>query len=327
MKLNQDDPGVMSLGLFALVAFLLVGTIAAFLGRDAGVDPNPMPFSTPDSAQEQMGDAGPASAGPTQTGTLPAQVTESSGIAHSRRNPDIWFTHNDGPDGRVFGVRTDGTLVGTWELSGVQPVDIEDIAAAPCPLDDGSTCLYLADTGDNDRDRDEYAVYVVREPDLMADGTGGALQLVAAQRYTYSGDSRDAEALAVLPNGEMLVITKGQEEGAELFRLPSLRRTLPGAPSSVQPAESLGLLPIDVDRKRDRVTGAAISPSGRRLAVRSDVGVRLFEMPSRTLITECPFENAGQQGEAVDFLDETTIVMTFEAAGGQAPIVRATCGT
>lgn len=325
MRLNHDDPGVMSLGLFALVAFLLVGSLAAFLGRDAGIDPNPMPFSTPDSAQEQMEDADPASAGPTQTGTLPPEVTESSGIAHSRRNPDVWFTHNDGSDGRVFGVRTDGTLVGTWELSGVDPVDIEDIAAAPCPLDDGSSCLYLADTGDNDRDRDDYAVYVVREPDLIADGTEGTLQLVAVQRFTYSGDSRDSEALAVLPTGEMLVITKGQEEGAELFRLPSLRRTLPGA--SAQPAESLGMLAIDVDRKRDRVTGAAISPSGRRLAVRSDVGVRLFEMPSRTLITECLFERTGQQGEAVDFMDETTIVMTFEAAGGRAPIVRATCGT
>lgn len=325
-KQNFEDPGVMSLGLFALVAFLLVGAVAAILGRDAGVDPDPMPFAVPDTAQERM-DEEAAAAEPERMGTLPAEITESSGIAHSRHDPDVWYTHNDGPDGRVFAIRSDGTPVGTWGLGDIRPVDIEDIAAAPCPDGAGASCLYLADTGDNDRDRDGYAVYVVREPDLLAgDREGRALELVAVQRFTYGGDSRDAEALAVLPDGSMIVITKGQEEGAEMFRLPPLRRTLPGAPTRTQTAESLGMLPIDVDRKRNRVTAAAVSPSGRRLAVRSDVDVTLFELPGRSVIRRCEFAGIGQQGEAVDFLDETTLVMTFEARGGGAPIVRARCG-
>jgi hypothetical protein len=85
------------------------------------------------------------------------------------------------------------------------------------------------------------------------------------------------------------------------------------------------MLPMSVERRRDRVTGAAVSPSGRVLAVRSDAGVTLFELPDPTVIARCDYEANGQQGEAVDFLDEYTLVMTFESDGGRAPIVRARC--
>jgi hypothetical protein len=317
----HEDPGVMSLGLFALGAFLLVGALAAVLGRDAGVDPNPMPFTVADSAGTSDSDS---TYGPVRTGLLPAQIGESSGIAHSMRDATLWFTHNDGGDGRVFAVRTDGTLEGTWRLAGVNPVDIEDIASAPCPVDRGAPCLYLADTGDNDRDRDEYTIYVVREPDASASETG-TLELVAAQTFDYGGDSRDAEALAVMRDGSVLVITKGQEEGAEMFRLPPMRSQLPGAPGTRESAESLGMLPMSVERRRDRVTGAAVSPSGRVLAGRSDAGYTLFELPDPTAIARCDYEANGQQGDAVDFLDEYTLLMTFASDGGRAPIVRARC--
>lgn len=310
----------MSLGLFALVAFLLVGSIAAFLGRDAGVDPNPMPFSASDSAVDAVSDTMPVA----PVGALPSAIPESSGLAHSHRNPDVWYTHNDGSEGRVFAIRMDGTLVGSWKLEGVDLHDIEDIAYSPCPANDGTACLYLADTGDNGRDRDDYAVYIVREPDVRGGG-GSSLELVAAQRYTYGGDSRDAEALTVLPDGSILVITKGQEEGAEVFRLPSLRRTLPGAPREIRAAESLGMLPVDVDRRRNRITAAAVSPSGRILAVRSDVAVRLFQLPDREPIRTCGVDGYGDQGEGMDFINESTLLLTFEAEAGRAPIVRVRC--
>jgi hypothetical protein len=316
----HEDPGVMSLGLFALAVFLLVGAIAAVLGRDAGVDPDPMPFSAADTAGADTGDS---TGNPVRTGLLPPEVGESSGIAHSMRDPALWYTHNDGSDGRVFAVRLDGTLAGVWRLAGVNPIDIEDIASAPCPVDRGSACLYLADTGDNDRNREAYTIYVVREPDPAA-GASDALELVAAQTFDYGGDARDAEALAVMRDGSVLVITKGQEEGAEMFSLLPIRG-LPDAPQMRQSAESMGMLPISVRRRRDRVTGAAVSPSGRVLAVRSDAGVTLFALPDPAVIATCQYDSNGRQGEAVDFLDETTLVMTFESGGGRAPIVRARC--
>lgn len=321
MRRTKDDPGVMTLGLGALGAFMLVGTIATLILRDdLAPAQDDIPFSAP--AAEQQGDSAP---GPVITGYLPARIGESSGIAHSRRNADIWWTHNDGGDGRVYAIREDGTLVATWRLKGIDLDDVEDIAAARCP-DGGAACLYLADTGDNDRDRDDYAVYIVEEPDLMASGNEGELRLVAVERFDYDGDTRDSEALAVLPDGSMIVITKGQEEGAEMFRLPEMGRALPGAPNRPVAAESLGMLPIDADRKKNRVTGAAVSPSGNVLAVRSDRDVTLFSLPGKEELARCAVEAEHGQGESVDFVDEHTLLLTYESSGGRAPIVRVPCG-
>jgi len=322
MKNMVEDPGVMALGLFALAAFLVVGALAAVLGRNAGVDDEAIPFHSDDAAVDSVASSSSESVVP--LGLLPRAILESSGIARSGRSQDIWWTHNDGPDGRMFAVSPQGELLGTWQLRGVQITDIEDIASAPCPGDRSSPCLYVADTGDNRQNRPEYAVHVVKEPEITgAAAAAGVLESVAVQRFTYGGRSRDAEALAVLHDGSMMVITKGQDGGAELFRLPAPR----AAQSAVVTAESLGMLPIDVDRKSARVTAAALSPSGSRLAVRSDRDVMLFELPQRRLITRCNFAGAGQQGEGVDFVDETTLMLTFEAdANGRAPIVRARCG-
>jgi hypothetical protein len=327
VKRLHEDAGVMTLGLIALAAFLLVGAVATLMGRNAANDEPEMPFST-------NGDgANPADVilpnAPRRMGFLPAIVRESSGIARGQRDQRVWWTHNDGNDARVFAVLADGTLLGTWRLRGVEVEDVEDIATAPCPDQADNPCLYFADTGDNRQNRDEYRIVIVREPTLPAgrEQADGVLETVAVVRYSYGGPSFDAEALTVLPDGSILVITKGQSGAAEIFRLPGRTGPGPGAQGASITAESLGELPVDVDRKGNRITAAAISPSGRRLAVRSDRDVTIFELPGLAEIVRCDFADAGEQGEAVDFEDETTLMLTFEAAGdGRAPIVRVTCG-
>lgn len=323
MKRLYEDAGVMSLGLVALAAFLIVGAMATFLGRDSITDEPDMPFSSTGANAES---ASPTA--PVRTGLLPAEIRESSGIAHGRRDPSIWWTHNDGPDARVFGVLADGTLRATWRLEGVEVHDIEDIASAPCPDSPAEFCLFLADTGDNNGTRDDYAIHIVREPALGTSGapTNGILERVAVRHFSYGGRSLDAEAMAVMPDASILVITKGQGGAAELFRLPPLNVAPSGAPAR-ETAESLGELPVDVDRRADRITAAAISPSGSRIAVRSDRDVTIFEQPGLRELARCDFHDIGQQGEAVDFEDETTLLLTFETdSGGRAPIVRVRCG-
>ncbi len=71
-----------------------------------------------------------------------------------------------------------------------------------------------------------------------------------------------------------------------------------------------------------QVTGAAISPSGRRLVIRAYLELRFFRLPE-----EGPPVPEGApcflgvlrepQGEAVDFLDERTLVLTSEAGFGR----------
>ena len=101
---------------------------------------------------------------PSVSGNLQqSKLKESSGLALSRKNPGVFFSHNDsGGKPRVFAFDAKGKGLGTFILDGATNVDWEDIAAAPCP--DGSPCLYVADVGDNNFQRREIAIYRFKEP-------------------------------------------------------------------------------------------------------------------------------------------------------------------
>jgi hypothetical protein len=61
-------------------------------------------------------------------------INESSGIVASRRNPDLFWTHNDSGDGpTLYALDRKGKSRGRWRVSGAEAVDWEDIAAGPGP--------------------------------------------------------------------------------------------------------------------------------------------------------------------------------------------------
>jgi hypothetical protein len=93
-----------------------------------------------------------------QTGTFAdPRIGESSGVAASRRSPGVLWTHNDSGDRPyLFATDTSGAALGTFSVTGARNVDWEDIALGRCA---GATCLYLADTGDNNERRSSVALY------------------------------------------------------------------------------------------------------------------------------------------------------------------------
>ncbi len=78
-------------------------------------------------------------------------ITESSGLAISRRHADCFWTHNDSGDGpRLFLVDAAGRTCGTLTVDTAAPVDWEDV----CTFElDGESWLLIADVGDNAGDR------------------------------------------------------------------------------------------------------------------------------------------------------------------------------
>jgi hypothetical protein len=70
-----------------------------------------------------------------QTGTIQnSSINEASGIAASRMNPNVLWTHNDsGDSARVFAMTAAGTNLGTYSISGASATDWEDIAVGPGP--------------------------------------------------------------------------------------------------------------------------------------------------------------------------------------------------
>ncbi len=101
------------------------------------------------------------------TGELPPVLRESSGVAVSRRNHGVLWTHNDsGNDPVLFAVDITGRILGAITLESTTVRDWEDVGLGPCVQDDAEFCIYVADTGDNMRLRSAYTIYIVPEPDV-----------------------------------------------------------------------------------------------------------------------------------------------------------------
>ncbi|MDQ4068195.1 MAG: hypothetical protein M3203_01750, partial [Actinomycetota bacterium] len=91
-------------------------------------------------------------------------VRESSGLAASRRNPGLLWTHNDSNDEPfLYCLDLQGRSCGTWRVTGAEAFDWEGMAAGPGPRA-GEPYLYVGDIGDNLDQRPEIVVYRVPEP-------------------------------------------------------------------------------------------------------------------------------------------------------------------
>jgi len=69
-------------------------------------------------------------------------IDEASGIAASRKNEDVLWTHNDSGDtNRIFAFDTQGRHLGFYIIKGAGNRDWEDMAVGPGPVD-GQQYIY-----------------------------------------------------------------------------------------------------------------------------------------------------------------------------------------
>ncbi|MGH9165166.1 MAG: hypothetical protein ACRDZW_06610, partial [Acidimicrobiales bacterium] len=175
----------------------VVAVLVALAGACASSSP-PRPGAVPPTTEP-----GPAAAAefeaPVSLGVLDDDgLTESSGLAASRRNPDLLWTHNDsGDSARLYCLTRAAKRCGTWRVSGAEAVDWEDMAAGPGPVA-GEHYLYAGDIGDNGRSRGSIVVYRVVEP-IAPRPDGGEATTAPADvvRLRYEDGAHNAEALLV----------------------------------------------------------------------------------------------------------------------------------
>jgi hypothetical protein len=248
-------------------------------------------------------------------GTFPDVLVETSGLAVSRSQPGILWTHNDSGGGaRVYATDEAANVKGVWEVVGAGSVDWEDIDLASCPLDPTQDCLFVGDIGDNDREREVLSVYVFPEPDAAA---GGGETATRRLRYRYPDEPHDAEALAVAPGGTLVIVTKGRTGSALLFVLDpgAVREAIlsdtvitlrPGRPLPVVPDFLLGR----------QITGAGFDRAGSVLAVRSYTEAYFFRWPVDAAWTEaaprCVLAGVDRIGEGVAFAGDGSLLLTAE---------------
>jgi hypothetical protein len=194
------------------------------------------------------------------------EVTESSGIVASRRNPGLFWTHNDSGDGPfVYAFDRRGSPRGVWRVEGARAEDWEDIACGPGPAP-GRPYLYAGDIGDNSARRAQVVVYRFPEP-AVADSdaattraTARATEPAETIRLKYPDGPHDAEALLVHPaSGDIYVVTKSVG-GAGVYKLSAADVTA-GVNTLALVATLRG-----PDFFGTLITGGDISPDGRRVA-------------------------------------------------------------
>lgn len=237
---------------------------------------------------------------------LPRVMDETSGAAWSSRDPSLFWTHNDGRSGTLYAVDTTGALVATVETTGERLWDVEDLAGGPCG--DGY-CLYLADTGDNQEERERVAVHRVREPEPGE-------ERVPRSRFEmrFPQGARDVEALVVLPGERLYLVTKGRSDPVTVYRYPGALDS-----TAVVELEEVGRLGDSPPGFSARVSGGSAIPGADDLLV-----IRSYERLILLRVTEAGVEAVPDgelnlvplqepQGEAVAVRPDGRVVLTTEA--------------
>ncbi len=258
------------------------------------------------------------------------EITESSGIAASRCNKGVLWTHNDsGDDAFIFALNDKGEKLGTWKISGAKNKDWEDIAAFQ-DTKTGKCFLYIGDIGNNERTKSEMTIYRVAEPKVSdADKISSAknsskTETADAIKFEYPDMRHDAETLMVHPEtGDIYILTKRLSGASGVYKLAadySLEKsnTLEKIADFSVPAIPNGFL-----------TGGDISPDGKRVVICDYFSAYEIVLPEnaknfdeiwkqKPVIVEL---GEREQGEAVGYsADEKAIFATSE--GKNSPIIK-----
>lgn len=237
-------------------------------------------------------------------------LQEASGLAVSRRSQGRLWAHNDSGKPILFAVNASGTVTGRLQLTGIAVDDWEAIAVGPCA---GNTCVYVADIGDNNANRQRITVHRFPEPGSN-DTSAAAKETFHA---TYPDGAHDAETLLVAPDGTVFVVTKGETAGVALYRFP--RELRPGATHAL---ERVGK-PRDAGKvtEQRRVTDGSVSVDGRWVVLRSKARVWLYPLSeflsgSWSVAREIDVTSLGEpQGEGIAMSADGKIYLAGEGGG------------
>jgi hypothetical protein len=190
-------------------------------------------------------------------------VPEASGLAASRSQPGLLWTHNDSGRPMIYALASDGRVRGHVEVAGASVDDWEAIATGPCPQ---GACVFIGDIGDNKEERKHITVYRVPEPTSGQTRTAPAEALLAS----YPEGPRDAESLFADPQGRLYIVTKGEGSPIAVYRFPE--QLNPGVAVTL---ERVALLNDEV-RRRQRITDSDMSWDGKWIAMRTIKTVEFF---------------------------------------------------
>lgn len=203
----------------ALMFFVVLGATVAGMFASAAA-----------YAQEDTRGLEAAPFDPVRVGTLRDKaLREVSGMAVSRRDPNVIWVHNDSGSGPILhAIGANGRVRGRLRLKGATAKDWEDMASFTWQ---GKPMLMVADVGDNNARRSAVWLHVFEEPNLAdaEDSSNVSVDLAWSIPFQFPDGAADCESVAVdTQNGHVLLLTKRQN--------PPMLYSLPLAPEGALPS-------------------------------------------------------------------------------------------
>lgn len=244
---------------------------------------------------------------PKVVGYVDADVLpEASGIAASAVYPDRLYHINDSGNAAAFVISSKhGGALQTVRLQGVSTRDTEDLSIGRCP--DQGSCLYIADTGDNEADRDDIAIYVIRERDSYP----ASIPVDFTLKLEFPDGAHNVESLAIHPSGKAFLLTK--EEPAQFYEM-DIPKMKAGATTTAALQHKTSLRLGDYLNKAKVPTSMAIRADGKQLAILCKAGALALDWDlanedAPRKVTVLPFM-AVPQAEAITYMDKGLLYST-----------------
>jgi hypothetical protein len=254
-------------------------------------------------------------------------INESSGLAVSKCQEDVFWTHNDSGGGPfIYAFNSKGESRGAFRIKDVTAIDWEDMATVKTPV---GCFIYIGEIGDNDRKHDSHSIIRIQEP-LVSDETALAsrdkprdVNRAEILRFQYPDENQDAEALLVESSTQTIyIVTKHYSGQTKVYKVK------PDFGSPQAQVDKIGEISLPAN-PQGLVTGGDISPDGRHLVLCDYYAGYEFQLPAGSE----EFDEIWKQkpaafdlgprriGEAIAFgSDANTIFATTE--GLDAPVIR-----
>ncbi len=245
-------------------------------------------------------------------------LDEISGVGVSHSNPGVLWVHNDARNTReLYALDETGELLGVFDLD-INYGDWEDIAVGVDA--DNDPVLYVGSVGNNDLDRDDLAILVISEPEVLLGERNDDDLDFHEMKLEFPGGPFDTESLMWDPqSGDLYLATKDQSGASTLFRAEA-----PHDEDEVV-LEEVGFLDFGTEPLSGyETTAAAISPLGDLIAIRTYANTAyIWRRDASSPFMEafdgdpCPVDLPNElQGESLDFgIDGRSLLTIAEGLG------------
>ena len=197
-------------------------------------------------------------------GSLERRLAEVSGLALFEGDTLIYTATDHGNPNIIYGLDTSGNIVRELKISNAPNEDWEDLA------NDAEGTLYISDTGNNENDREDQFIYIIRNfnelPHDATSATAERLTFTLSDQEDYPPDLKnlnfDIESL-IYKEEYLYLFTRNRSRNfdgvTKVYKLPAL-------PGNFE-AELIDEYYVCDDLNTCAITGAAISSDGKTIAL------------------------------------------------------------